>query len=256
MSDVYLFQGYSHVGLFRAEKRGGGVSIYAKTGLQCDLIDEYSAITSDLEVIAVRCSSFCILTVYRPPSGKVECFVDHMDKTLAHVSSSGQCAIIVGDVNIDLLTYSNAQCEFLWTMCCYDFQNLVNCATRVTATSEALLDVCFTSYCRGRMISGVLSADVSDHLAVFCALEIYVARKKVPAYKTRIINDTTIEIFVELVKQADWSDVLNEESSGVCFTTFYSKIKDLYSNAFPEYYLRKHKKSEEALDMRRTLEQN
>lgn len=134
-SDVYLFDGYSHVGLFRAEKRGGGVSVYAKAGLKCDLIDEYSAITSDFEVITIRCCSVCIVLMCRPPSGKVERFLDYLDKTLAHVSSSRLCAILVGDVNIDLLTRSNAQCEFCSTVYCYDFQNLVNCATRVTATS-------------------------------------------------------------------------------------------------------------------------
>lgn len=122
------------------------------------------------KVIAVGCTSFCILTVYRPSSGKVECFLDYMDKILALVSSSGQCAIIPGDANIDRLTHSNAVWEFLSTIYSYDFQTRVNCATRVTATSEALLGVLFTNYCRGRMISGVLSANVSDNLADFCSL--------------------------------------------------------------------------------------
>lgn len=46
------------------------------------------------------------------------------------------------------------------------------------------------------MISGGLCADVSDHLAVFCALEIHVGRTKAPAYKTRTINDITVKMFV------------------------------------------------------------
>lgn len=35
MSDVYCFRGYEHFGLFRNERKGGGVSLYAKPGVKC-----------------------------------------------------------------------------------------------------------------------------------------------------------------------------------------------------------------------------
>lgn len=44
--------------LFRAEKRSGGVSVYAKAEPECDRMDEYSAITSDFEVLSLRCCTF------------------------------------------------------------------------------------------------------------------------------------------------------------------------------------------------------
>lgn len=243
-SDVYHFDGYNHMGLFRSGKRGGGVSLYTKVGLNCSLLHDFCVMTNDIEILTAACRDTIIIVVYRPPSGKTKAFLEYFDGVLTQLSVSGRFGIVLGDINIDLQSASSVQNEFCSMMLCYGYENRIGSATRVTATSETLIDICFTNIVSGRILSGVLAADISDHLAIFCILEDLSSKKVIETqFKTRKINDDTLQAFRELVQEVDWSQIINEQDSNISFNLFHSKIKELYSKAFPVYFWKKHKRA-------------
>ena len=100
--DVSL-AGYS---LFRADRarRGGGVAIYVKAGLNVSILDSIS-ISSCFEFISLQVhlgsSSLVVIGVYRPPSASV----NSLD-TLAELSSKYVHLemIVVGDFNVNWLS--------------------------------------------------------------------------------------------------------------------------------------------------------
>lgn len=107
------------------------------------------------------------------------------------------------------------------------------------------LDLCYTNSVENNIASGALSIDISDHLPVFCILGKTVRKKKYDkCHKFRKIDDSKIEVFKQIVLDADWSEVLNEDRSSVCFSRFYEKILDLYNQAFPVVIWKKRKRLE------------
>lgn len=53
-ADMLNLDGYEHYFLRRSNKRGGGVSIYLKHNIHAELLDSYSKITSDYEILTIR----------------------------------------------------------------------------------------------------------------------------------------------------------------------------------------------------------
>lgn len=52
--DVINLEGYHVVFMNRSSRRGGGVSIYVRSGIQCTLIHEFTSITDNYEIVTLE----------------------------------------------------------------------------------------------------------------------------------------------------------------------------------------------------------
>ena len=80
---------------------------------------------------------------------------------------------VCGDLNIDLLKSNDHKktAEFIDTMFSFGFYPLIIKPSRITKDSATLIDNIFVNITDGKINSGLLVTDVSDHLPVFAVLE-------------------------------------------------------------------------------------
>lgn len=97
----HLF-GYKCETVCREEKRGGGIAIYLKDNLQCQIMDDFTRMDEHVESLFVKISNTIVAALYRPPSGNVLEFMYFIEKVFCTFGSKQ--FIILGDVNIDTIS--------------------------------------------------------------------------------------------------------------------------------------------------------
>ena len=108
--DIFNFENYNHICKTRDIKRGGGVSMYTKKGLQYKLREDLSLFDSNCESIFSEITSNVLGkqnivcgVIYRPPNTSLHPFLDYIDKVLETIKKEKKICYILGDFNIDLL---------------------------------------------------------------------------------------------------------------------------------------------------------
>lgn len=98
--EVINLPGYVSYFLKRSDKRGGGIMLLANKTFQCELIDSFTQITDDFEVLTVKRSNAIFSVLYRPPGGNVYSFLSFLDTYLAWSNDNNSAMVLAGDLNI------------------------------------------------------------------------------------------------------------------------------------------------------------
>ena len=149
----------------RADRRGGGVSVYIRKKYKCKNLTKISLNCDYIESVFLELSYgntyILVGTVYRPPNTSYPSFEDRICEALS-------VSFICGDFNIDVM---NSNChlvdDFMNMMQSHALLPSINKPTRISENSATLIDNIFIS-CHAGCSSGVLVSNVSDHLPYFC----------------------------------------------------------------------------------------
>lgn len=165
-----FLDGYDCISVCRAFKRGGGSAMYIRSHFKYNALTEYNIINENIECVVVQLYDILLGVFYRPPSGSLNHFLNCMEELFElSLELKLQCAF-VGDFNLNVSSdtsgYSRLQELFVSYACC----NLIDMPTRITPTSQSILDLCITSFPPDVVKSGVLKCDLSDHLPIYCIL--------------------------------------------------------------------------------------
>lgn len=156
--------------------------------------------------------------------------------------SINQKIVLVGDMNIDLLSNEPASVALLEIAQVSGCENIISVPTRITERTESLIDICLTNHQKTDVFSGVLTADLSDHLPFFCFFPQHNSQHKL-LYKNpvffRLINATTLQDFYNLVSTENWDDVFKEPNPTKSYDIFISKLQEYYNKAFPKAEIKK-----------------
>lgn len=242
LTETWLFKtdtapfidGYRGMHLMRDEKRGGGVSVYIKDTISFTGIDEFCEITNDVECIALHVRKITMCVIYRPPTGNRETFYTFLERILAHACSRNEYCIIMGDLNIDMNS-EVPSLELQTLLSCHGCVNHIILPTRIAPKSATLLDVCISNFSDWDISTGVLAADISDHLPVFffAKTNFHVNNPPKQPRFSRKINYNTIEHFRQLVDSLDWEIIYRESDVNSAFSVFQQSIRKCYDVAFP-----------------------
>jgi exonuclease III len=98
----------------RVHLKHGGVSIFVHETLSFTTIDlSEFCIDQDIEICAIKLhfsfGNFCIMSVYRAPSGNFIHFLSSLDSILNQLYNNSSNFIICGDFNINYLDNSNGK---------------------------------------------------------------------------------------------------------------------------------------------------
>ena len=148
----------------------GGILAYTPTDLNFVQEPQYTFIHPELEILTIYSMQLRlrILIVYRPPSSKP---IDSINKLLSIVDevidNSTDLTMVTGDLNIDLYQMKHPNAKILLdSMLQLGFVNAITIPTRVTTTSQTLIDHFF--YNGETIIStGVIQSQHSDHYTVW-----------------------------------------------------------------------------------------
>jgi len=176
-TDSYLGEiyGYEARHVYRRDRRGGGVSIFIKKGYKFKLISQFSYLGLNLEICTVRLDigseSVIVHGVYRPPDKDIRLFTNEV---LGIVAANGLDvhALVVGDMNIDLIRPSVIESEFVDMLQASSYSSIINEPTHITPNRGSCIDHVWYNKLSNDIIAGVLKVDVSDHYPVFVILPI------------------------------------------------------------------------------------
>ena len=108
--------------------------------------------------------------IYRHPSRDLTDFnCNYLNKLLENISEEQKSIFLLKDLNVNLLNYNehNQSDEFLDSLVSNSFIPLILQPTRTTSHSNTLIDNTFSNVSGPDIISGNLTATISDHLHQF-----------------------------------------------------------------------------------------
>lgn len=243
-NDVCLpsINGYRSFSVNRTYKRGGGVALYATNCRHCDQVPEFCLLTADYEILTVKTGAEIISTVYRPPTGSIERFLDFFESLLDYASLNRFRLVCGGDFNIDILNDNNSSNVFITRLFSAGFMNTITTPTRVTPSCSSCLDLIITNFNTDISIAGTLSSDISDHCPVFMAYPGISKSNPINSFTFQLISEDRLESFKQDVSAYDWSCVMRQNDASEAYAAFIKPFVRLYSKHFPFTTVKRSKK--------------
>ena len=172
---LYNISGYSFISNVRQHKLGGGVGLFIKTDLQFKLRNDLQSTNSKLyesifvEIIQNNGKNIIVGCVYKPPDTSVTEFNNSIKIILSKISSENKLSYLIGDFNINFLNVDSHQPtdDFINLMTSSSLYPLISKPTCITSSTATLIDNIFTNNLEFKTNSGILYADLSDHLPIF-----------------------------------------------------------------------------------------
>ena len=136
------------------------LNIYKKNELESTFI----------EIVSPKKSNIIVGVIYRHPSMDLTDFnCNYLNQLLENISKEKRTIFLLGDFNVNLLNYNehNQTNEFLDSLAFNSFIPSILQATRITSHSNTPIDNIFSNVTDPDIISGNLTATISDHLPQF-----------------------------------------------------------------------------------------
>ena len=116
----------------------------------------------------------------------------------------------------------------------FQFEQLINEPTRITATPKTLIDLASTNKQELINGSGVIHLGISDHSLVYIQMNISVPRKEPKVIKTRQfkhynVNNFKSDILTYLHDQIFWDTMLDPDIVWEKWKTIFSSIADFHA---------------------------
>ena len=197
--------------------RGGGLITYIKNdpGLDVYVQEEQSLSNRHIEmqwlqITRKHAKNILLCNIYRPPEGKVELAIQHLENALKQLRKSNMEIIMLGDLNID---YKNKQTpnykKLIFFQKSNSLQQHIKTATRHTAKSSTVLDIALTSSPH-IIAAGTININISDHQPI------YIIRKKErnnkakrQMFKGRSYRDYDRQVYMDNLVDRNWADFYN-----------------------------------------------
>ena len=154
----------------RQNKKGGGVCFYILHSYKIEVLWDISGISDagfhqlwiKVQVRNLRSVIFC--TAYRPPDVPVTCFDNDLTPSLIAASLLNKPIYILADLNCNLLIPENPDSKALLDFSrMYNLSQMVQSPTRVTDSTESLIDVILSSNEQQVQETIVKPCSISDH---------------------------------------------------------------------------------------------
>ena len=228
--------------LFRSDRktgRGGGVAIYMLKQLRLKVrTDMHIEGCEDLfvEIINERCKNKIVGVIYRPPNYAADIFLNHLDEFLTLITRENKDVYLMGDFNIDMAKTDTIALKLLNTFMSFAFHSHVQNPTRITQTSNTLLDNIFSNAIdRNDFTNGIIYYDASDHLPIFTISQerdsILNTKKTTKLYRKE--SESNIELLQSDLRQEEWGDVFRETDTNRAYDAFLNKFLYYYNKNIP-----------------------
>lgn len=176
--------------------------------------------------------------IYRPSGQPLKEFNEELASLVPALIKDNKKGLLMGDFNIDLLNlhkHAPSQ-DFLNILSSAYFAPAINRPTRVTEVTATLSDDIFSNFHYQIENPTILISDFSEHFPIMLwfdnnnASDISAVKNK-----SRMINESLIEKFNDILNNYDWTDSRSEIRKGnttAAYDSFIDKYSDLYNNTF------------------------
>ncbi|KAG5872292.1 hypothetical protein JTB14_022614 [Gonioctena quinquepunctata] len=154
----------------------------------------------------VHGSKFLIMSVYRPCSGDINDFLANMDEVLLKCLNNNSIIVAAGDFNIPMHNDNKDKENFFALMNSYNLFPTVKDFTRVTSTSQSLIDI-FTN--SKEYSVEVFHNWISDHTAQ--KIIYYVKRQNKQHIVKRVFNQRNKDNLKKKIEKVTWAEVYKSD---------------------------------------------
>lgn len=223
----------------RNEGQHGGSAIYCKKGIKCVERTKIgkTSVSGVFECSAVECSlgktsGTLIISVYRPPSGDINIFLNKIEQLLLNVFKENKLVFLSGDFNIELLQDSGIKTEFLSIMNSFNLNITISENTRISDRSASCIDNIFTN--SDYIYALAFEGHISDHTAQKIVFEAGSFMESFPKY-IRCFDVENKQSFVSSLKEQNWLDIYNIKKDDVNqqWNLFMDVVGGLFNQSFP-----------------------
>ena len=240
----FYLEGYNFEGKNRSGgKNGGGVGLFIRNDIDYEVRNDLSNIENEAESIFVECKkknskNIIVGSIYIPPHAVNTNCLETVENLVNQVCQNNKTLYLMGDTNIPLNNKKNKIVEkFDNIIESYDIKALVQIPTRVTSSTQNILDNIFCNKINEVLTSHVILDDLtSDHMPI-CSFSRNINKNaeniKEYIYK-RKINSYTQNRFRKKLIDTDFTRVFNETDPNKALEIFESILYELYYRAFPK----------------------
>ena len=167
-----------------------------------------------------------ISTIYRPPTGNVENFLELIELYVLQFVDDGPCDIVIlGDMNLDIKQLRSTNVKmYTNSMKRLGLSQLVKSYTRVTITSKSLIDHIWTNNDELYPRAGNINPGASDHNLIFTARK----KDKLPQehvyIECRSYRNFSPALFQQDIDQIDWEPLMNLTDIDALVSEFHQHI--------------------------------
>jgi hypothetical protein len=245
-ADLYNLPGYNIFHQQRINARGGVCiyvrDIYVAHPKECHLIARTTFEHYQLS-ISLKPNPVIVSAIYRPPYSSLRDFIDEFNAYIEflHECTSNVKAIIciAGDFNINLLSSDTNSLvgEFLDTMYAHFLFPSILKPSRITANSATLIDNIFINNPL-TIKSGLVLADISDHLPVFAVFDKCFKKNLLPdnneSKSYRNFSSFNVNKFSNMLGNCDWDFITEHSDINEDYKLFLTQFLNKFNLCFPE----------------------
>ena len=221
-------------------KRGGGILIYALSDLDTRPISDESLNFSDqnielltIQIILPFTRPLYILTVYRPPTGNIELFIEKIQQICDQLPKRHLCDIVIGgDFNINFAKANKEDTKKLKKfMKKNSLRQIVEVPTR-PLYNDAIIDLILTNTNKAQA-SGILDWNLSDHLPTFINIKKEKAKFSKIDFQGRSYKNFDEDEFIRLLQEADINNILQNNNVDIIWRSLRTKIEGVLDQIAP-----------------------
>ncbi|KAG5891936.1 hypothetical protein JTB14_002213 [Gonioctena quinquepunctata] len=191
----------------------------------------------------VHGSKFLIMSVYRPCSGDINDFIANMDEVLLKCLNNNSIIVVAGNFNIPMHNDNKDKDNFFALMNYYNLFPTVEDFTRVTSTSQSLIDNIFTNSKEYHSVE-VFHNWISDHTAQ--KIIYYVKRQNKQHIVKRVCNQRNKEHFKKKIEKVTWAEVYKSDKVNEAWENLEKYFMYHFNEYFPEKKINVRKKTNES----------
>jgi len=240
--DLYQLPGYQFICKSRKNRTGGGVGIYLKNHINFKIRDDLAPHTEgSFESILVETlntnKKYIIGEIYRPPNTSEQLALDNYEQTVIKIQETKLESVLGTDQNFCLLKASqnNKTHDLLNVFFNNSFTPSIILPTRITHSSATLIDNLYVKTTPQNIPkSGVIIADLSDHLPIFvCIGKRRSYTKPNKTIISRQLNDDKLNEIKLKLGTMDWNDLKNMNINDA-HNHFISKLNEILDKVAPK----------------------
>ena len=232
--------GYNHERRDISGGRGGGVAVYIRDEIpysrRTDLENEH---LEDLwiEIKCPRSKGILTGTIYRPPdnaSHTITTWCASMQQTLESAQDEDKEIIVIGDINIHFEGGVSYNDQWQAVVDSLQLTQVITSPTRVTATTETLIDHIYTTHPQHVRASKVGLLSASDHFPVIMIRKWNYARVDTPSVITyRSFKYFHRNNFIYDLLQIPWSEVVKHDNVDDALSAWMAIFADMCDKHAP-----------------------
>ena len=219
------------------KSRCGGVGVYihnslAVTELQAPTL--FGAESISLKILGVGERPLYLTTIYRSPSTDTGKFLADCDLYLHTFQTKLKDHILIGDLNINILTSDKDSETYLDTMNHYNFRPLITLPTRIASTSRTCIDHIMVNFDTCKFTPGIILKDTSDHFPVFVNLKVSTHNNLKSKLFKRYYKPMWKNDIQHYFSDVNWDLCLyNETNLNLCYDKFVTITREIFDKLAP-----------------------